>query len=88
MLKRVPVVPGIELAVFDVLHGSTIPTENCLHSSDSILSLALPDGWTATKKWPVVVVIESADREFENATALPLLKRERLDRSYLSLLWW
>lgn len=29
--------------------------------------LSLPDGWTATKKWPVVVVIESADREFQNA---------------------
>ena len=29
--------------------------------------LSLPDGWTATKKWPVVVVIESAEREFLQA---------------------
>src|SRR6476469_6402471 len=29
--------------------------------------LSLPEGWTATKKWPVVVVIESADREFLQA---------------------
>jgi hypothetical protein len=29
--------------------------------------LSLPEGWTAKKKWPVVVVIESADREFLNA---------------------
>ena len=29
--------------------------------------LSLPEGWTAEKKWPVVVVIESADREFLDA---------------------
>jgi len=26
--------------------------------------LSLPDGWTKAKRWPVVVVIESADRDF------------------------
>jgi len=30
--------------------------------------LSLPEGWTAAKKWPVVVVIESADREFLDAS--------------------
>jgi dienelactone hydrolase len=29
--------------------------------------VSLPEGWTAEKKWPVVVVIESADREFLDA---------------------
>lgn len=29
--------------------------------------ISLPQGWTATKKWPVVMVIESADREFQQA---------------------
>jgi len=29
--------------------------------------LSLPDGWTAAKKWPVVVVIDSAERDFLNA---------------------
>jgi predicted peptidase len=29
--------------------------------------LSLPDGWTAGKKWPVVVVIESAERDFQKA---------------------
>lgn len=29
--------------------------------------LSLPEGWTKTKKWPVVVVIDSADREFLQA---------------------
>src|SRR5690349_7760016 len=29
--------------------------------------LSLPDGWVAGKKWPVVVVIESAERDFSAA---------------------
>lgn len=29
--------------------------------------LSLPEGWTATKRWPVVVVIDSAEREFQQA---------------------
>src|SRR5689334_5191034 len=29
--------------------------------------LSLPEGWTNTKKWPVVVVIDSAQREFLQA---------------------
>ena len=29
--------------------------------------LSLPDGWAAGKKWPVVVIIESADRDFLQA---------------------
>jgi hypothetical protein len=29
--------------------------------------LSLPDGWVEGKKWPVVVVIDSADREFLQA---------------------
>ena len=29
--------------------------------------LSLPDGWNASQKWPVVIVIESADRLFEQA---------------------
>ena len=31
--------------------------------------LSLPEGWTNTKKWPVVVVIESAERDFAAASA-------------------
>lgn len=31
--------------------------------------LSLPEGWTTGRKWPVVVVIESADREFLDAAA-------------------
>lgn len=40
--------------------------------------LSLPEGWTATKKWPVVVVIDSADREFlEAATAFAQARGSR-----------
>ncbi len=31
--------------------------------------LSLPRGWTAEKRWPVVMVIESANRQFENTAA-------------------
>jgi dienelactone hydrolase len=31
--------------------------------------LSLPDGWTAGKTWPVAVVIESANREFQTNAA-------------------
>jgi len=40
--------------------------------------LSLPVGWTAEKKWPVVVVIDSADREFSNAaTAFAQARQQR-----------
>lgn len=50
----------------------------CVHASDSPelktasthpiqYYLSLPEGWTAGKKWPVVVVIDSADRDFLQA---------------------
>jgi poly(3-hydroxybutyrate) depolymerase len=31
--------------------------------------LSLPDGWSAAKKWPVVVAIESANRDFQATAA-------------------
>jgi hypothetical protein len=40
--------------------------------------LSLPEGWTARKRWPVVVVIESADREFlEAATVFAQARQHR-----------
>jgi len=40
--------------------------------------LSLPEGWIAGKKWPVVVVIESADREFlQAATAFAQARQHR-----------
>jgi hypothetical protein len=40
--------------------------------------LSLPESWTARKRWPVVVVIESADREFlEAATVFAQARQHR-----------
>jgi predicted esterase len=40
--------------------------------------LSLPEGWTAGKKWPVVVVIESAERDFlQAATAFAQARQHR-----------
>ena len=40
--------------------------------------LSLPDGWVAQKKWPVVVIIESADRDFLAAANAFARARQRL----------
>jgi hypothetical protein len=40
--------------------------------------LSLPEGWVAGKKWPVVVVIESAERDFlQAATAFANERKQR-----------
>jgi len=40
--------------------------------------LSLPEGWIGKKKWPVVVVIESADREFlQVATTFARARRQQ-----------
>src|SRR5689334_21167920 len=39
--------------------------------------LSLPEGWVAGKKWPVVVVIDSADREFLQASTAFAKAREQ-----------
>ena len=40
--------------------------------------LSLPDGWSAGKKWPVVVVIDSAERDFlQAATAFAQARRQQ-----------
>src|ERR1051325_10310150 len=40
--------------------------------------VSLPEGWVAGKKWPVVVVIDSADREFlQAATAFATARKQQ-----------
>jgi hypothetical protein len=43
--------------------------------------LSLPQGWTATRKWPVVVVIESANRQFQET--LGLFAKARKDMPFI-----
>ena len=39
--------------------------------------LSLPEGWVASKKWPVVIVIESAERDFLQAETAFAQARQR-----------
>lgn len=50
-----------------VPHEFELPQLKTASSHPIQYYLSLPEGWTAEKKWPVVVVIESADREFLQA---------------------
>ena len=47
-----------------LVHGFEPPQLKTASGHPIQYYLSLPEGWTAGKKWPVVVVIESADREF------------------------
>jgi dienelactone hydrolase len=51
-------------------HGTGAPELKTASSHPIQYYLSLPDGWTAGKKWPVVVVIESAERNFQNAATV------------------
>ena len=42
---------------------------------------SLPQGWTAARKWPVVVVIESANRQFQQT--LDVFARARKDMPFI-----
>ena len=52
------------------VHASETPQLNTASSHPIQYYLSLPEGWTAAKKWPVVVVIESADRDFLQAATI------------------
>jgi len=58
--------------------GSEPPQLKTASSHPIQYYLSLPEGWVVGKKWPVVVVIESADREFlEAATAFAQARQQR-----------
>src|ERR1051326_3071415 len=58
---------ALTFAGCSLVHASPAPELKTASSHPIQYYLSLPNGWTATKKWPVVVVIESADREFLQA---------------------
>lgn len=45
--------------------------------------ISLPQGWTALRRWPVVVVIESANRQFEET--LSIFEKARKDLPFILL---
>ena len=50
-----------------LVHASEAPQLKTASTHPIQYYLSLPEGWTRAKKWPVVVVIESADRDFFHA---------------------
>jgi len=58
---------ALSLAPCSPAHTAEAPQLKTASTHPIQYYLSLPEGWTATKKWPVVVVIESADREFLQA---------------------
>ncbi len=61
-----------------LVHASEPPQLKTASSHPIQYYLSLPEGWVAGKKWPVVVVIESADREFlQAATAFAQARQHR-----------
>jgi poly(3-hydroxybutyrate) depolymerase len=51
-------------------HASEAPQLKTASSHPMQYYLSLPEGWATGKKWPVVMVIESADREFLHAATV------------------
>lgn len=59
-----------------VTHAPDSPQLKTASSHPIQYYLSLPEGWIAGKKWPVVVIIESADREFLEAANAFLQARQ------------
>jgi hypothetical protein len=59
-------------------HASDAPQLKTASTHPMQYYLSLPEGWVAGKKWPVVVVIDSAEREFlQAATAFAKAREQR-----------
>ena len=50
-----------------LVHASDSPRLQTATTHPIQYYLSLPEGWTAAKKWPVVVIIDSAERDFLQA---------------------
>ena len=61
-----------------LVHASEAPQLKTASTHPIQYYLSLPEGWVANKKWPVVVVIDSAERDFlQAATAFANARRQR-----------
>jgi len=61
-----------------LVHASEAPQLKTASTHPIQYYLSLPEGWTRAKKWPVVVVIESADRDFFHAATVFAQARRQL----------
>lgn len=61
-----------------LVHASEPPELKTASTHPIQYYLSLPNGWVAGKKWPVVVVIDSAERDFlQAATAFAAARQQR-----------
>jgi hypothetical protein len=59
-------------------HASDAPQLKTASTHPMQYYLSLPDGWVAGKKWPIVIVIDSAERDFlQAATAFASARKQR-----------
>src|SRR6185369_88112 len=58
---------ALSFAPGSLVHASEPPQLKTGSTHPIQYYLSLPEGWTNTKKWPVVVVIDSAERDFSQA---------------------
>jgi predicted esterase len=57
----------LALTLVTLVHAAEPPELKTASTHPIQYYLSLPEGWTAEKKWPVVVVIDGAEREFSQA---------------------
>ncbi|HEV2689825.1 MAG TPA: hypothetical protein VGV35_14785, partial [Bryobacteraceae bacterium] len=79
MVNRIPIVLALAVTIAAADESAVVLKTASSHSMQFYLSL--PHGWTAEKSWPVVMVIESANRQFQ-ATA-ELFAKARGDRPFI-----
>ena len=69
---------ALSCAPGSLVHASDPPQLKTASTHPIQYYLSLPEGWTNTKKWPVVVVIDSAERDFlQAATAFAQARGSR-----------
>lgn len=69
---------ALSFAPSSLVHASEPPQLKTASAHPIQYYLSLPEGWTNAKKWPVVVVIDSAERDFlQAATAFAAARGSR-----------
>lgn len=69
MLTRLALLLILTCAASSCAHAAETPELKTASTHPIQYYLSLPDGWRLGKKWPVVVVIDSADRDFLQAAS-------------------
>jgi hypothetical protein len=68
----------MQLAVLAVVSAAPPPQWSTIPGSVMQYYVSLPEQWSPGKRWPVVVVIESANKEFEQTASLFAQERDSM----------